>query len=664
MNSGNDNGQKNENQNGQNNQNSNFPQGNWNFSRFTWIIVILLILLPFFNLMLMQRSGNVISYTRFKELVRSGKVSKVVMERDTIEGTLNQSTNVGGNQLETFITYIPATGDNELLSLLEQKGVTVITRSANQQGFWEILGNLLPLLILVWLGFFMWRSMRSRGQNMFSVGESKAKLYDKRNVKTGFDDVAGLDTEREEIMDIVDYLKNPERYKKLGARPSRGILLVGPPGTGKTLIARAIAGEADVPFYSTSGSDFMEMFVGVGASRVRNMFNDAKKNSPSIIFIDELDSIGRHRGAGLGGGHDEREQTLNQLLSEMDGFEQHESTIIIAATNRPDILDPALKRPGRFDREITINLPTLEDRQKILAVHGKKHPLADSVNFEEVARGTPGFSGADLENLLNVGAQLAAREKKETLEQQHIDNARDIILLGLTRSGMKLSEDEKRLIAYHEAGHTLVAYELPNTDPVHKVTIIPRGRAMGVTHQLPKEDRYIYKKPQLQDRISVMLGGRAAEETIFKTSTTGAENDLQQASQMAKKMVTSWGMSDVLGKIHLQDESGNVFLGEELARGKQYSEQTAREVDMEVRQILEQAFTRARDILTSEKAALDALVEELMEKEEISGDEVDRIVRKTLGRPEKSAEESSKEESSKEESPQKEEDDSSSSEGE
>ncbi len=619
-------------QNNQDKQNSKFPQGNWNFSKFTWIIVILLILLPFFNIMLMQQGGDVISYTRFKELVRSERVSRVVMEKDTINGTLNQTTTVDGTQIDSFTTYLPATGDDELLKIMEQQGVNVVTKSANQRGFWEILGSLLPLLILVWLGFFMWKSMRARGQNMFSVGENKARLYDKTTVKTTFEDVAGLDNEREEIMDIVDYLKNPEQYEKLGARPSRGVLMVGPPGSGKTLIARAIAGEAEVPFYSTSGSDFMEMFVGVGASRVRNMFNDAKKNSPSIIFIDELDSIGRHRGAGLGGGHDEREQTLNQLLSEMDGFEQHESTIIIAATNRPDILDPALKRPGRFDREITINLPTLEDREKILQVHAKKHPIGKTVKLGEVARGTPGFSGADLENLLNVGAQLAARKKQTTLEQENIDNARDIILLGLTRSGMKLSEEEKRLIAYHEAGHTLVAYELPNTDPIHKVTIIPRGRAMGVTHQLPAQDHYIYHKKQLEDRISVMLGGRAAEETVYKSSTTGAENDLQTASQMARKMVTSWGMSDVLGKIHLQDESGNVFLGEELARGKQYSEQTAREVDMEMREILEHAYSRSRDILTSERAALEALVEALMEREEINGKEVDAIVREAMGR--------------------------------
>ncbi len=637
MNSGNDKDREQNNQNdrNQNQQNSNFPQGNWNLSRFTWIIVALLIILPFFNLMMLQQRGDIISYTRFKELVRDGKVNQIIMERDMIEGTLAQSTNVAGRQIDTFITYLPATGDDELLTLLEQKGVSLITRSANQQGFWEIIGNMLPLIILIWLGVFMWRSMKSRGQNMFSVGESKAKLYDKKNVKTSFDDVAGLDNEREEIMDIVDYLKNPEQYKKLGARPSRGVLLVGPPGTGKTLIARAIAGEADVPFYSTSGSDFMEMFVGVGASRVRNMFNDAKKNSPSIIFIDELDSIGRHRGAGLGGGHDEREQTLNQLLSEMDGFEQHESTIIIAATNRPDILDPALKRPGRFDREITINMPTLEDRQKILGVHGKKHPLDESVSYEKIARGTPGFSGADLENLLNIGAQLAARGKKDKIEQFDIENARDIILLGLTRSGMKLTEEDKKLIAYHEAGHTLVAYDLPNTDPIHKVTIIPRGRAMGVTQQLPEQDRYIYRKDQLEERIAVMLGGRAAEEEVYKTSTTGAENDLQTSTQMAKKMVTSWGMSEVLGKIHLQDESGNVFLGEELARGKQYSEQTAREVDIEVRQILENAFNRARGILSKQRAALDALVDALIEKEELSGEEVNEVIRKALGRKSK-----------------------------
>ncbi|MGC9312569.1 MAG: ATP-dependent zinc metalloprotease FtsH [Sediminispirochaetaceae bacterium] len=610
----------------QQNQNWKFPQGGFNFSRFTWLIVILLLLLPFFNILMMQQETNVISYTQFKSLVRSGNVDRVEMEKDTINGTLKSQTNVSGQAIVQFVTYLPATGDDELLNLLEQNNVTLITHSANRQGFWEVFANLLPLLLFVWLGIFMWRSMRSRGQNLFSVGENKAKLFDKTKVQITFDDVAGLESAKEEIRDIVDYLKDPEKYKRLGARPSRGILLVGPPGTGKTLIARAVAGEADVPFYSTSGSDFMEMFVGVGAARVRNMFNDAKKSAPSIIFIDELDSIGRHRGAGLGGGHDEREQTLNQLLSEMDGFEQNESTIIIAATNRPDILDPALRRPGRFDREITINLPSLKDREFILKLHAEKKPLDNSVDLDKAARGTPGFSGADLENLLNIAAQVAARKGKDKIGEQDLEDARDTVLMGLKRTGITLTDDEKKMIAYHEAGHTLVAHELPNSDPIHKVTIIPRGMAMGVTQQLPKEDRYVYRKEQLEDRISVLLGGRVAEDIVFKTKTTGAENDLDQASRLARKMISAWGMSDKLGHTHLEDERGNIFLGEELSRGKQYSEETARLVDQEIKTLIDRAFERASALVKEKRKALDKLADALMEKEEINGEEVDQII--------------------------------------
>jgi cell division protease FtsH len=626
----NDNREQDQRSNEKPNQNWKFPQGKFNFSRFTWLIVILLLLLPFFNILMMRQDINVISYTQFKDLVRSGNVDRVEMEKDTIKGTLNNQTDVSGTPIVQFITYIPATGDNDLLSLLEQNNVTLITQSANRQGFWEIFANMLPLLLFAWLGLFMWRSMRSKGQNLFSVGENKAKLFDKSKVKTTFADVAGLESAKEEIKDIVDYLKDPEKYKKLGARPSRGILLVGAPGTGKTLIARAVAGEADVPFYSTSGSDFMEMFVGVGAARVRNMFNDAKKSAPSIIFIDELDSIGRHRGAGLGGGHDEREQTLNQLLSEMDGFEQNESTIIIAATNRPDILDPALKRPGRFDREITINLPSLKDREFILKLHAKKKPMAGSVDLLKFARGTPGFSGADLENLLNIAAQIAARHGQDLIEGKDVEDARDTVLMGLKRSGITLTGDEKELIAYHEAGHTLVAHELPNSDPIHKVTIIPRGMAMGVTQQLPEEDRYVYRKEQLEDRISVLLGGRVAEDIVFKTKTTGAENDLDQASRLARKMISAWGMSDKIGNTHLEDEKGNIFLGEELSRGKQYSEETARLVDQEIKTFLDRAFDRASSLLKSKRKALDKLAEALIEKEEINGEEVDQIIAAAL----------------------------------
>jgi cell division protease FtsH len=629
MNQNNNNGQdrnKPDSQNQEQKQKWKFPQGRFNFSRFTWLIVILFLILPFLNIFMMQQNTNVISYTQFKDLVRSGNVARVEMQRDTIEGSLKSQTNIGGQSMVQFLTYLPTTGDDELLTLLEEKGVTLQTKSSTERGFWDIFANLLPLLLFVWLGVVMWRSMSSRGQNMFSVGENKAKLYDKTRVKTTFDDVAGLESAKEEIRDIVDYLKNPEKYQKLGARPSRGVLLVGPPGTGKTLIARAVAGEADVPFYSTSGSDFMEMFVGVGAARVRNMFSDAKKSAPSIIFIDELDSIGRHRGAGLGGGHDEREQTLNQLLSEMDGFEVNESTIIIAATNRPDILDPALRRPGRFDREITINLPTLQDREFILKLHASKKPMDTLVDLTEIARGTPGFSGADLENLLNIAAQVAARRGAVSIDRSDIENARDTVLMGLKRTGMTLTEDEKQLIAYHEAGHTLVAHELPNSDPIHKVTIIPRGLAMGVTMQLPKEDRYVYRREQLEDRLAVLLGGRIAEELVFNTRTTGAENDLEQAFKLAKKMITAWGMSEKVGHTHLEDERGNIFLGEELSRGKQYSEETARLVDQEIKALIDRNFERASKLVKNKRTALDNIAAALIEKEEITGEDVDRII--------------------------------------
>jgi cell division protease FtsH len=637
------------NNNNQNNQNKGqLPGGGWNLSRFTWLIVVMLLLLPFLNFLFMRQGSNVISYTRFKELVSQGNVAQVVMERDTIEGTLKQQMNIEGNTTTNFITYLPATGDDELLNQLEQQNVNVVTRSSDAQGFWTVLGNLIPILLLVWIGVFMWRSMRQRGQGMFSVGENKAKLYDKSNVTTTFGDVAGLDAAKEEIMDIVDFLKNPDKYHKLGARPSRGILLVGAPGTGKTLVARAVAGEAGVPFYSTSGSDFMEMFVGVGASRVRNMFKDARNNSPSIIFIDELDSIGRHRGAGLGGGHDEREQTLNQLLSELDGFEQNSSTIVIAATNRPDILDPALKRPGRFDREITVNLPTLEDRLAILNIHAKKKPIGESVDMRRVAQGVPGFSGADLENLLNVAAQIAARKNRDALEMVDIEEARDTILMGLVRSGVKMGDRERKMVAYHEAGHTLVAYTLPNTDPIHKVTIIPRGQAMGVTQQLPEEEQYLYEKKQMEERIAVLLGGRAAEHAVWDTMTSGAENDLQVASRMARKMITAWGMSDVIGMAHLQEQQGAVFLGEELTRGKQYSEQTAREVDTEIKNLVHHCYENAENILKERRAALDAITEALLEKEELTGEEIDRLIRKTEGTLEES-EEPEEQESSAEE---------------
>jgi cell division protease FtsH len=427
---------------------------------------------------------------------------------------------------------------------------------------------------------------------------------------------------------VIEYLRNPSRFEKLGGEIPKGVLLVGPPGTGKTLLARAVAGEARVPFFSITGSNFMEMFVGVGASRVRDLFKEAKRSSPSIVFIDELDSIGRRRGAGLGGGHDEREQTLNQLLSEMDGFQPNEDVIIIAATNRPDILDPALLRAGRFDRRITVDLPAMQDRKAILQIHARNKPLAEDVDLERIARGTPGFSGADLENLLNEAALHAARRKATSITHEDIEVARDKLLLGLERENLGLTEEECRLMAYHEAGHAILAALLPHADPIHKVTIVPRGRAMGVTQQLPEKDKYVYPREYILDRLTVMMGGRAAEQMVFKTSTSGASNDLKQATQLARKMVLDWGMSDKFAQMALGGQRQQVFLGEEIAHRREYSEDTAREVDEEIRAILKNTYQRAVEILEEHRQEMDELVDILIEKEEIPGAEVMKLVGK------------------------------------
>jgi cell division protease FtsH len=471
--------------------------------------------------------------------------------------------------------------------------------------------------------------MRQQGQSLFSFSGSQAKLFDREKVDTKFEDVAGVEGAKRELREIIEYLKDPARVERLGGTAPKGVLLVGPPGTGKTLLARAVAGEAEVPFFSMTGSDFMEMFVGVGASRVRGLFDDARQAAPCIIFIDELDSIGRRRGAGLGGGHDEREQTLNQLLSELDGFEPSENIIVMAATNRPDILDPALLRPGRFDRRITVDLPTLRAREEILELHARNKPLADDVDLQRIARGTPGFSGADLENILNEAALLAAREDKDYIEWEDVENARDKILMGLEREGLLLTEQERELIAYHEAGHAVVAAVLPNADPIHKVTIVPRGRAMGVTQQLPEKEKYIYPREYLLDRLAVMMGGRAAEKMIFNTSTSGAENDLKQATQLARQMVLDWGMSEKLGPMALGGQQEQVFLGEQLMNRREYSELTAREIDEEVSNILQTAYDRALDCLQTYEEGLDKVSEALLDHEEIAGE----IVLALVGKP-------------------------------
>jgi len=574
-------------------------------------------------------SQQQISYSAFRAQLEQGNVEQVTVSGEKIIGTFRNAAEVtaqDGQVPQPFVTYLPSFGDPELMSLLESQEVELVTRPSRGNNWMGTLFGFLPLLILIWIFYSFSRNMRSQGQGLFNVGKSRARLYQRSKQSTTFGDVAGIRSAKEELKEIVEFLKNPDRFRAIGAKSPKGVLLVGPPGSGKTLLARAVAGEAEVPFFSITGSDFMEMFVGVGASRVRNLFQEAKKSAPSIIFIDELDSIGRHRGAGLGGGHDEREQTLNQLLSEMDGFEPQESTIVMAATNRPDILDPALLRPGRFDRRVTVDLPTMLDRVEILKIHARGKPLAESVDLEAVARSTPGFSGADLENLLNEAALVAARRRKSRVEMEDVNEAFDKILLGLERSNMALTEEDKQLIAVHESGHALLAVLLPHTDPIHKVTIIPRARSMGVTQQMPERDRYIYGKDYLLDRLAVMMGGRAAEELKHDTLTSGAENDLKQATQLARKMVLDWGMSERLQHLALGGPRQHVFLGEEIGRPREYSETTAREIDEEVTRILSQAFERASSTLKEHEGQLDALVALLLEKEALEGREVAELV--------------------------------------
>jgi cell division protease FtsH len=600
---------------------------------FIWVLAGLAIILWLWNPFAdgLGGGGTEINYNTFRQQVQAGNVVRVTVSGDTIEGELEQpaekTTDDGETvEYERFVTYLPSFGDEELLTILEAQEVEIDTQPESDFSWWAIALNFLPLLLLLGAGYFLFSRMRTQGQGVFSVGQSRAKLYDREEEQTTFEDVAGARGAKRELQEIIEFLKSPKRFQRLGGEIPTGVLLVGPPGTGKTLLARAVAGEAKVPFFSITGSDFMEMFVGVGASRVRDMFEQAKKASPSIIFIDELDSIGRRRGAGLGGGHDEREQTLNQLLSEMDGFEQNENVIVMAATNRPDILDPALLRPGRFDRRITVDLPTLQDRVEILKIHARNKPLAEDVDLEQVARGTPGFSGADLENMLNEAALLAAREDKNVIEQEDIEEARDKVLLGLAREGLVLTEEECELLAYHEGGHALVAALLPHADPIHKVTIVPRGRAMGVTQQLPERDKYVYRREYMLDRLAVMMGGRAAESLVLNTATSGAENDLKQATQLARKMVLDWGMSEELGYVAFGSDRNQVFLGEELTQRREYSETTARQVDKETRAILNEAYKRAYTTLEEHREALNRIADALLEHEEIPGSRILELI--------------------------------------
>jgi cell division protease FtsH len=562
-------------------------------------------------------------FSDFMNKVEAGEVSEVTIKGSDVHGKMGDGT--------VFKTYVPE--DPEVLPTLRKKGVRIIVKPADANPWYmNALLSWLPMLLFIGVWIFFMRQMQGGGAKALTFGKSRARLLSEKQNKVTFADVAGVDEAKEELQEIIDFLKNPQKFQKLGGRIPKGVLLVGPPGTGKTLLARAIAGEANVPFFSISGSDFVEMFVGVGASRVRDLFDQGKKHAPCIIFMDEIDAVGRHRGAGLGGGHDEREQTLNQLLVEMDGFESNEGVILIAATNRPDVLDPALLRPGRFDRQVIVPRPDVKGREGILRVHTQKITLSEDVDIQVLARGTPGFSGADLANLVNEAALLAARQNKKKVEMEDFESAKDKVLLGVERKSMIISEKEKRATAYHEAGHALVAKLLPGTDPIHKVTIIPRGRALGVTQQLPIDEKHNYPREYLVNEIAIMMGGRVAEELVLDSITTGAGNDIERATELARKMVCEWGMSDRLGPLTFGRREEMIFLGREIAQHQDYSEQTAVEIDQEVRRLVMENYERAKSIITSRVQTLHNLAAALLEREVLDGAEIEEILK---GTPEK-----------------------------
>ncbi len=559
-----------------------------------------------------------ILYSDFIEGVEKGQIRTVRIQGDKVTGEY------GGTD-ERFTTYtLP---DSELAPLLRKYDVRIQVEPPEKNSFlMQILLSWAPVLLLIGLWVFFMRQMQSGGSKALSFGKSRARLLSDQKTKATFDDVAGVDEAKVELEEIIDFLKDPQRFQMLGGKIPKGVLLMGPPGTGKTLLARAIAGEANVPFFSISGSDFVEMFVGVGASRVRDLFEQGKKHAPCIIFIDEIDAVGRHRGAGLGGGHDEREQTLNQLLVEMDGFESNDGVILIAATNRPDVLDPALLRPGRFDRQVVVARPDVRGRQGILNVHAKDIPVASDVDLEILARGTPGFSGADLSNLVNEAALFAARNHKTHVDMNDLEYAKDKVMMGVERRSMVISDEEKRVTAYHEAGHTLVAKILPGTDPIHKVTIIPRGMALGVTQQLPSEEKHAYPREYLINNLAIYMGGRASEELIFQDPTTGAGNDIERATDLARKMVCEWGMSERMGPLAFGKQEEQIFLGREIAQHKDYSEVTAVAIDEEVKGLVAGGYETAKSILSSNIHILHALAEALIDQEELSAEEIHQLV--------------------------------------
>jgi cell division protease FtsH len=586
-------------------------------SLLIWLLIGLTMILLFNFISSPQKADEEMVFSDFMTKVDAGQVDEVMIKENHITGRLKD-----GKKFKTYSAEYP-----DLVKEMRAKGVRIAAKPPDQSPWYvNIFFSFGPIVLLVLVWVFFMRQMQTGGNKALSFGKSRARLVSDKAVKITFADVAGVEEAKTEVQEIIDFLRDPQKFSKLGGKIPKGVLLVGSPGSGKTLLAKAIAGEAAVPFFSISGSDFVEMFVGVGASRVRDLFDQGKKSAPCIIFIDEIDAVGRHRGAGLGGGHDEREQTLNQLLVEMDGFEGNEGVIIIAATNRPDVLDPALLRPGRFDRQVVVPIPDVKGREAILSVHTRKIPLDERVSLDVIARGTPGFSGADLANLVNEAALLAARKSKSYVEMSDFEFAKDKVLMGVERRSMIISDEEKKNTAYHEAGHALVAKLTPGTDPIHKVSIIPRGRALGVTQQLPIDDRYTYSRDYLLNALKVLLGGRAAEEIALHHTTTGAGNDLERATDLARRMVTEWGMSEKLGPITFGKKDEHIFLGREIARHKDYSEKIAVEIDEEVRSLVTWACEEAKKLLTQNFGILDTFAKTLLEKETMDGPEIDRMI--------------------------------------
>jgi cell division protease FtsH len=586
-----------------------------------WLVISLMFVLLFQIFKKETKQNGQITYSEFLTMVERGDINQVTIQGDRIYGVTNQS--------QPFKTFAPK--DLELIKILRTKNIGISAKPQESSPWYmTLLVSWFPMLLLIGVWIFFIRQMQVGGGKALSFGKSRAKLVTEQKDKITFDDVAGIDEAKEDLHEIIEFLRDPKKFTRLGGRIPKGVLLVGAPGTGKTLLARAIAGEAGVPFLSISGSDFVEMFVGVGASRVRDLFVQGKKNAPCIIFLDEIDAVGRHRGAGLGGGHDEREQTLNQLLVEMDGFESNEGVILISATNRPDVLDPALLRPGRFDRQVVVPVPDVKGREGILKVHTRKAKVSDDVDLSVLGRGTPGFTGADLENMVNEAALLAARRDKDSIEMSDFEDAKDKVLMGSERKSMIISDTEKRTTAYHESGHALVAKLLPDTDPIHKVTIIPRGRALGLTQQLPLDDKHTYTKEYLLSNISILLGGRIAEEIALNTQTTGASNDIERATDIARKMICEYGMSENLGPLSFGKKEEEIFLGREIAQHKDYSEETAQKIDREINDLITINYQKTAELLKDNFPLLNNLAQALLEKETLNGQEIDDIIGKKV----------------------------------